>query len=295
MTHSIQRLPSSLVSLLSSHIRPLPTRLGAIQCFAQIPRKHSRSYASAPPTAEETQKARAKMQLRMTEKAGRMKSHIGLMAALPAFANYVRPAELSKRVPRGSTLKQYWRYFVADSRSWLYDRWLMSRFGDGLRNKKSLGPEWKEHFLARSAKAYKLTNESFASGNFQELERIATPSFVDSIKAKRARSFPGLQLSWEVKEPLLQTIACVRQQELEKKGEFVAQIAVRFTAEQSLEIKNSKGDVIRERKPDSVTEYYVFQREIWKRNEDWKIIKSIKEVDPFKQDGVPEHEKVQMV
>lgn len=132
----------------------------------------------------------------------------------------------------------------------------MSRFGDGLRNKKSLGPEWKEHFLARSAKAYKLTNESFASyappllcvtrpnllakrayihsrrGNFQELERIATPSFVDSIKAKRARSFPGLQLSWEVKEPLLQTIACVRQQELEKKGEFVAQIAVRFTAEQ---------------------------------------------------------------
>lgn len=36
--------------------------------------------------------------------------------------------------------------------------------------------------------------------------------------------------------------------------------------------------------PRRVTEYYVFQRNLWQASDDWKMVKKVMEIDPFGAD-----------
>lgn len=59
-----------------------------------------------------------------------------------------------------------------------------------------------------------------------------------------------------------------------------------LTIEQSLEVRNAAGVLIKgdHAVPTRVTEYYVFQRNLWVPEADWTIIKKVQEVDPFGED-----------
>lgn len=86
---------------------------------------------------------------------------------------------------------------------------------------------------------------------------LASSALIDDIKAQRLSSFKGVRLNWKLHSSIIaQDICCIRQQEIAKLGEYVAQIAVRFVSEQSLEIRNVAGELLRgdHTKPVKVTE-----------------------------------------
>jgi len=110
---------------------------------------------------------------------------------------------------------------------------------------------------------------------------------VDDIKSQRARRLTGLRLSWKLHSLANKAgkpeLVCVRQQEIAKKDEFVAQVAVRFETVQSLEVRDARGNLVKgsHDKPERVIEYYVFQRDMWRPKDDWRIIKKTQETDPM--------------
>lgn len=61
---------------------------------------------------------------------------------------------------------------------------------------------------------------------------LASTDLVSDIKGRRSGSFQGLRLNWKLHGKVEQDIVCVRQQEVQKVGEFVAQVAVRFVSQQ---------------------------------------------------------------
>lgn len=125
------------------------------------------------------------------------------------------------------------------------------------------------------------------SGNYTPLAPLATPALIDDLKSQRARRLAGLRLTWKLHSLASKDgkpeLVCVRQQEIAKKEEFVAQVAVRFETLQSLEVRDGKGQLVRgsHDRPERVTEYYVFQRDMWRPEDDWRVIKKVQETDPM--------------
>ncbi|KAL8292476.1 hypothetical protein RQP46_001088 [Phenoliferia psychrophenolica] len=284
----MQNLPRPLATLLSSQLRPTSLRtFSPVASSSLLPppsRRHASTSAPAEPTHAEKQKALQDRQLRLMDKAGRIKQNVGSMAgSLPAFANYVRPREWSKVVPAGTPLKGMVSYFWADTKHFITNKVA------GNACKKALGKNWAAHFNARALEAYEAVNVAFATGKYAKLTPYAGGSLVDTIKSQRASGFHGLHMSWKLHKVVRQEIACARAQELMKKGETICQITLRFETLQSLEIRNAHGDVLQgdHTKPKLVTEYYCFQRNLWERNEDWKVIKKLQEVlDPLNDPDV---------
>jgi hypothetical protein len=61
---------------------------------------------------------------------------------------------------------------------------------------------------------------------------LASGALLDSVKAQRSKISSSIQMSWKVHGEIEQEIICIRQQEISKTDEFVAQIAVRFASMQ---------------------------------------------------------------
>lgn len=70
------------------------------------------------------------------------------------------------------------------------------------------------------------------SGNYKFITPFASNDLISDIKARRSSSFQSVRLSWKLHREIEQEIVCVRQQEVSKIGEFVAQVAVRFVTDQ---------------------------------------------------------------
>lgn len=98
----------------------------------------------------------------------------------------------------------------------------------------------------------------------------------------------GLRMSWKLHDLVSQRISCIRQQPLANPAEKIAQVAVRFETTQSLEARDTKGNMVGKgshSSPAKVTEVYVFQRDMWREGEryDWKMIGKLEElIDPLK-------------
>ncbi|ORY92618.1 hypothetical protein BCR35DRAFT_327737 [Leucosporidium creatinivorum] len=215
-------------------------------------------------------------QLKLAEKAGRMKQNIGVIAAIPVFANHI-PPKAGREFPEGTPLRTRWDYFKTDKMNdahSLYTRYLWRRI---------LGPTWYAKFEERALIAYKTTNVALTTGNYDKLQPLATSAVIDAIKSERTRKLRGLRLSWKLHKVIAREVVCARQQEIKKANEHVAQMAVRFITEQSLEIHDANGRKVgagSHDSPEKITEYYVFQRDMWRPEDDWKVVKrGAKETD----------------
>lgn len=217
-------------------------------------------------------------QKKLADKAGRMKQMPGVMAAIPVFANHIRPRS-TRKTPGGLSLGQRWQYLKLDSGNDIYTYYLRK-----FDFKKALGKGWEAHFLTRTKAAYEAMNQSLSHGNYTNLMPLASGALLDSVKAQRSKISSSIQMSWKVHGEIEQEIICIRQQEISKTDEFVAQIAVRFASMQSLELRDSRGTLIGKgdhSKPKKVTEFFVFQREMWRPEDDWKLVKKVSETDPL--------------
>ncbi|GAA5857509.1 hypothetical protein JCM8547_009309 [Rhodosporidiobolus lusitaniae] len=235
-----------------------------------------RSYA----TSQEQHDALQAKQLKLVEKAGRMKQNIG--TAVPIFANHVPPAA-GRTFPEGITLSTRARYVWHDATMGIHAWW--TRWGW----KKLLGSNWRAQFNDRALIAYREMNQSLATGNYDNLRHYAAFNVIDSIKGQRTRKLQGLRMSWKLHKVVKQEIVCARQQELFKKDENVAQMVVRFVTEQSLEIRDPRGRLVgtgSHDRPETVTEYCVFQRDMWRPDDEWKCVKKgAKETDTLADPG----------
>ncbi|CEQ40412.1 SPOSA6832_02019 [Sporobolomyces salmonicolor] len=221
-----------------------------------------RTYATANNAQAELQKK----QIRMAEKAGRMKQNMAAVAAVPIFANHIRPVK--GRVP--STNATWRKYAWADGMNVVYSRWIR------LRWRKLLGDGWFKRFEERALVTYQLTNQALATGNYEKMREYAANNVIDSIKAQRTRKLQGLRLSWRLHNVIEQKVVCVRQQEIFKKDENIGQMVVRFVTNQSLEIRDAQGRLVgsgSHENPEAVTEYLIFQRDMWRPDDEWKCVK----------------------
>ncbi|KWU46297.1 hypothetical protein RHOSPDRAFT_24799 [Rhodotorula sp. JG-1b] len=162
-----------------------------------------------------------------------------------------------------------------------------------MRWKKLLGSNWKAHFQERALIAYQQTNQALATGNYERLRDFASHDVVEGVKAQRTRKLQGLRMSWKLHEVKEQTILCTREQEVFKADEFIGQIAVRFVTMQaslfcmrfsrSLEIRDVRNNLVgtgSHEDPQEVIEYYIYQRDMWRPEDDWKVVKrGAKETD----------------
>lgn len=72
----------------------------------------------------------------------------------------------------------------------------------------------------------------WCSGVYKTIAPLASTELISDIKGRRSGSLQGLRMSWKLHKLLEHNLCCVRQQEVTKAGEFVAQIAVQFITEQ---------------------------------------------------------------
>ncbi|KAK4051197.1 hypothetical protein OIV83_003019 [Microbotryomycetes sp. JL201] len=208
-------------------------------------------------------------QVKMADKAGRMKRGSGMIAPIPLFANHI-PPKGGRTFGENTPFSLRWQYFKSDVGNDLYS--LKVRLGW----RKTLGTKWLQHFNERSLLTYKAANMALTTGNYEKLLPLASTSVIDDLKSQRARKLAGLRLSWKLHKLVSQEIVCAREQEVVKQDEFVAQAAVRFVTEQSLEIRNSEGKLVgsgSHLRPQQVTEYYIFQRDMWRPDDDWRAVK----------------------
>ncbi|KAM0747483.1 hypothetical protein T439DRAFT_328723 [Meredithblackwellia eburnea MCA 4105] len=267
-----------LSTLLSSQLRTLPSTSTSRSSTVLLHHRHA-STAAREPTLAEKQRADQQRQMRMMEKAGRAKANIGQMTAqMPAFANYVRPRDLSKRIPEGTPMGKYLSYGLADAKDFA------TSFMARNQIKKYLGKGWDEELKIRAGETFIQINEALASGQYAQLSPLASSVFVDSIKSQRSEGLHKLHLSWKLHKLDKVEFACVRSQELMKKGEIFGQVTVRFVSTQSLEIRTAQGKLVsgNHEAPNQVTEYYCFHRDLWKGAEQWRVIKKLPEIlDPL--------------
>ncbi|GAA5878951.1 hypothetical protein JCM16303_007241 [Sporobolomyces ruberrimus] len=256
--------PASSAVLLA---RSSPLLFAASSNFLQ-----HRSYA----TANDDTAALQKKQLRMAEKAGRMKQNMGAMTALPIIANHVPPAQ-GRQLPSNAGIKLRFKYWWFDLQNLGYTLWTQRRW------KKLLGKDWSKAFEERALATYQVTNQALATGNYEKARPFVANVVLDSIKAQRTIKLQGLRMNWKLHKVVKQTNVCAREQELLKKDEPVGQIAVRFVTEQSLEISDSRGRIVgsgSHDSPERVTEYLIFQRDMWRPDDEWKCVKKgAKETD----------------
>ncbi|GAA5983206.1 hypothetical protein JCM11641_006849 [Rhodosporidiobolus odoratus] len=233
----------------------------------------ARSYATGQDAHTELQ---AK-QLKLVEKAGRMKQNMGAqMSQVPIFANHIPPAG-GRKLPADAGFGLRLQYFVHDRKHWGHSAW--TRMGW----KKLLGSDWYAQFKDRALISYREMNQSLATGNYETLRNYASFAVIDTIKGQRTRKLQGLRMSWKLHNVTEQTVVCARQQEIFKKDENVGQMVVRFVTEQSLEIRDPSGRLVgngSHSQPERVTEYCVFQRDMWRPDDDWKCVrKGARETD----------------
>ncbi|GAA6027331.1 hypothetical protein JCM8097_002600 [Rhodosporidiobolus ruineniae] len=225
----------------------------------------ARSYATAQNATEELQ---AK-QMKLAEKAGRMKHNMGAIVQVPVFANHVPPAG-GRVLPADATISTRWGYLKHDVFHAGHSMW--TRWGW----RKLLGTKWFEQFKDRSLLAYREMNQALVSGNYEALRNYASLPVIDSIKSQRTRKLQGLRMSWKLHKVVAQDVVCARQQEVFKKDEHIGQMVVRFVTEQSLEVRDTKGRLVgsgSHDRPERVTEYCIFQRDMWRGDDDWKCVK----------------------
>ncbi|GAA6010678.1 hypothetical protein JCM11491_002891 [Sporobolomyces phaffii] len=238
--------------------------------------QHRASYSTAPPPAQDDTAALQKKQLRMAEKAGRMKQNMGAMTAIPIIANHVPPAR-GRQLPANAGIKLRIKYWWFDLQNIGYSLWTRRRWN------KLLGKDWYKQFEDRALATYQVTNQALATGNYDKARPYVANVVLDAIKAQRTAKLQGLRMNWKLHKVVKQTAVCAREQELLKKDEPVGQIAVRFVTEQSLEISDSRGRVVgsgSHASPEQVTEYLIFQRDMWRPDDDWKCVKKgAKETD----------------
>ncbi|GAA5835579.1 hypothetical protein JCM11251_002968 [Rhodosporidiobolus azoricus] len=231
-----------------------------------------RSYSTQQQRHEELQ---AK-QLKLAEKAGRIKQNVAMMQQVPVFANHLPPAG-GRVLPADAGLKDRWSYIWHDGTMAAHSAW--TRWGW----RKLLGTKWFDGFKDRALVAYREMNQSLATGNYETLRNYASTPVIDAIKSQRTRKLQGLRLSWKLHRVVEQSVVCARQQEIFKKDEHVGQMAVRFVTEQSLEIRDPQGRLVgtgSHQRPERVTEYCIFQRDMWRPDDDWKCVKKgAKETD----------------
>ncbi|KAI5480506.1 hypothetical protein MNV49_000659 [Pseudohyphozyma bogoriensis] len=275
------RLPPSLLSLLTTQLRPHPSVLGTnaagvAPAFFAVPRKRAYATNAGDDKSKEAAKSKSALQMRMADKAARMKTTAGTpMVVMPVIANYVRPAKWSQRFPENATFRDYTKYLQADGKAFLGDQ-------AALWQLRKLGKPWRSEFMERATEAYKQVNSAIANGPDADFDKIATAQLIAAIKSQRVNNFKGLNLSWKLHRIVKQEMVCVRHQEVQN-DEAWAQIAVRFVTDQSLEVRNSKGTLLKGNHdvPERVTEYYAFQRAMWLPKEDWKIMQKVQEIDPY--------------
>ncbi|KAK4701568.1 hypothetical protein P7C70_g4660, partial [Phenoliferia sp. Uapishka_3] len=219
----MQGLPRPLSSLLVSQLRSTALRSCTPSPIASSSRRHASTAAPTEPTPAEKQRAIQQRQLRLMDKAGRIKQNVGSMSGqLPAFANYVRPREWSKVIPAGTPMGSIPSYLIADTKHFVTN--MVARNAC----KKALGKTWESHFKTRALEAYTAANEAFATGRYAKLTPYAGGLLLDTIKSQRSKGFSGLQMSWKLHKLVREEVACARAQELMKKGETIAQITLRF-------------------------------------------------------------------
>ncbi|GAA5992183.1 hypothetical protein JCM5350_002563 [Sporobolomyces pararoseus] len=232
-----------------------------------------RSYATQPDNATAEMQ---KKQLRMVEKAGRMKQNMGAMTAIPIIANHVPPVQ-GRKLPADAGIKLRAKYWWFDLQNQGLSLWTRRKW------KKLLGKDWFEKFQERALATYQVTNQALATGNYEKARPFVANVVLDSLKAQRTAKLQGLRMNWKLHKVIKQTAVCAREQELLKKDEPVGQIAVRFITEQSLEITDSRGRVVgsgSHDSPERVTEYLIFQRDMWRPDDEWKCVKKgAKETD----------------
>ncbi|BGP24462.1 mitochondrial large subunit ribosomal protein L45 [Rhodotorula toruloides] len=252
-----------------------------------------RGYATEPDSNRELQIKQA----RLMEKMNRRKQTVDLAttSAIPVFANYIPPRG-RRVIPADSPYN--WRSYV-----W-HDvvQWTQS-LRAALRWRKLLGKGWRREFNFRALEAYTATNQALASGKYELLRKYASGPVVEEVKAQRDRKLQGLALDWKLHRVVEQKILCMREQEIFKKDEFVGQVVVRFTTLQarstlksrrksrtdqvrpwqSLEIRDFRGRLVGEGShdlPKEISEVCILQRDMWRPEDDWKIIKrKAKETD----------------
>ncbi|BGP39822.1 hypothetical protein JCM10449v2_003774 [Rhodotorula kratochvilovae] len=226
-----------------------------------------RAYATTP--AKDATQDMQQKQLRLAEKMGRMKQGMGSLSVNIIFANHIRPAE-GRVLPPDATFADKRKYLMFDAQNWGYSLW--TRYGW----RKLLGSDWHKQFEERTLAAYQAMNQALALGNYDRLRQYATSSVIDAIKVQRTRKLQGLRLSWKLHRVVEQEIVCARQQEIVKKDEYVGQAVVRFVTEQSLEVRDAHGRLIgtgSHDRPEIVTEYCIFQRDMWRPDDNWMCIK----------------------
>ncbi|GAA5928351.1 uncharacterized protein JCM15063_003857 [Sporobolomyces koalae] len=231
-----------------------------------------RSYATSPADMEALQKK----QLRMAEKAGRMKQNMGSMTTIPIIANHVPPVQ-GRQLPSGSGVKLRLKYMWFDLSNQGMSLWVQRRW------KKLLGKDWFKSFEERALATYQVTNQALATGNYERARPFVASVVLDSLKAQRTGKLQGLRMSWKLHKVVKQSVVCAREQELFKKDEPVGQLAVRFVTEQSLEIRDARGRLVgtgSHEAPEEVTEYLIFQRDMWRPDDEWTCVKKgAKETD----------------
>ncbi|GAA5905882.1 hypothetical protein JCM5296_004344 [Sporobolomyces johnsonii] len=249
-----QRQPAAHLAAASLLARPSPLLTAALPAH--------RTYATANNAQAELQQK----QIRMAEKAGRMKQNLAALATVPVFANHIPPRKGRVPSPNASRLKYAW----ADGSN-AFMSWRTKRQWNGL-----LGADWFKNFEERALVTYQVTNQALATGNYEKMREYAAINVIDAIKAQRTRKLQGLRLSWKLHNVIEQKVVCARQQEIFKKDENVGQMAVRFVTKQSLEIRDAKGSLVgsgSHEHPEEVTEYLIFQRDMWRPDDQWKCVK----------------------
>ncbi|GAA5830254.1 hypothetical protein JCM5353_005365 [Sporobolomyces roseus] len=230
--------------------------------------QQQRNYAT-PTTQEERNQELQKKQIRMADKAGRMKQNMGAMTSIPIFANHVPPAS-GRQLPSEAGIKLRGKYWVFDLQNTAYSLWTRRRW------RKLLGTDWFKKFSERALAAYSATNQALATGNYEKARPFAANVVIDSLKAQRTAKLQGLRMNWKLHKVIEQTVVCAREQEIFKKDEQVGQMAVRFVTEQSLEIRDARGRIVGSgchENPERVTEYLIFQRDMWRPDDEWKCVK----------------------
>ncbi|GJN89203.1 hypothetical protein Rhopal_002181-T1 [Rhodotorula paludigena] len=264
----MQTARSATCTLAAAPPRPLaaaPALFIARSSRSVSPLVPSRTYA----TGQDAQAELQAKQLRLTEKMGRMKQSMGTMTSIPIFANHIRPTEGRVLAP-DATAKLKRQYMIFDAQNFAYSLWIRYKW------RKLLGSKWHEQFKERSMAAYQAMNQALATGNYDRARQFASTPVVDAIKAQRTRKLQGLRLSWKLHKVVEHEIVCARQQEVFKKDENIGQMAVKFVTEQSLEIRDRQGRLVgagSHDRPELVTEYCIFQRDMWRPDDEWKCVK----------------------
>lgn len=157
---------------------------------------------------------------------------------------------------------------------------------------RMLGNDWLELLRMRANTAYVHQNAALATGNFADVQHFTSDAYRRELARVATRQFKTGELvaSWRlhalVRAP---DVVCARLEEILNKDEHFAQVALRLVTDQSLEIRDRSGVLVRgsHDAPVRVTEYLLFERKMWVPTDQWTLVKRLQESDP--QSLVPSH------